>query len=194
MTSVAGEAPQPLLALAPLFERFDQFEPEDLVDVLPSPAEGSPLALIVGDAAGQRSAILLLQGMDSGQPYLTPLLAEGSRRVFAAPLSAFSPNGRWLVAHTSAIVGGERGEFLLYDLVSGEQVVRALAPWWVQPGFLPAQQFAWSADGRWLARVATHQIDLLAPTESGIYRQYVLPPATFPGGADCEAVGWVDRD
>ena len=192
--TVSGSGPHALFPLDSVLGEFEVYEPEDVVDVLPAPNEGGPLALFVDDPTDRQSAVLLVYGAGTDVQEVRLLLAERARRIFAPPLSAFSPDGRRLVLHTSATVGGERGEFLLYDLSTGERAVQALAPWWVQPGFLPAQQYSWSADGRWLARVATHQIDLLAPLETGFYRRYVLPPSGFPGGADCEAVGWGDGD
>lgn len=190
--TVAGNEPHPLSSLPALLAQFDNFGAEDLVDILSAPGERGPLALYLDDPGAGRSAVLLVEGLGSDQLEVSTLVETKGRRIFAPPLSAFSPDGRWLALHTSAVVGGDRGEFLLYDLRTGDEAVRALAPWWAQPGFLPAQQFAWSADGRWLARVATHQIDLLSPVAAGgLYRQYLQPPAYFSGNVDCEAVGWV---
>lgn len=196
LAATADDEPRSWISLQTLLAEVGEFEPGDLVDVMGAPGDTTAVMLFLDAPRRRKSAAVYLSesGEEGEIEAEVVLLEESGHRIFGPPLSAFSPDGRWLVLHTSSAVGGERGEFLLYDLATGERVVQALAPWWVQPAFMPTQQFAWSADGRWLARVATHQVDLLAPAEDGVYRHYLMPPAEFAGGAGCETVGWVNGD
>lgn len=194
IATVGTDVPETWVSLVTLLEEIGEFEPDDLVDIMGAPGSTPAVALFLDAPRRRKSAVVYVsQAGPAVEIEVKPVLMEESgHRIFGPPLSAFSPDGRWLVLHTSSAIGGERGEFLLYNLVTGARVVQALAPWWVQPGFMPAQQFAWSQDGRWLARVATHQVDLLAPTENGVYRRYLIPPYDSPHRVDCETVGWLN--
>ena len=165
--------------------------------VLADPSGSGTLALFGDGFADGENVVLLLQRPGGPaawlerppQPDDLTVLYRTPDTVFGPFLSSFSPDGRWLTVQ----VAGEnwtRGEFLIYDLLRRQVVARPRKSRLTFSGYFPAQNYDWTANGRWLARWADGHIDLIAP-EHGPYRRFVTLPPSLAGSRNCPSLAWI---
>lgn len=116
---------------------------------------------------------------------ITPLTYV-PQAVVSSPHALISPDGAWLTMYASPPMILESAHFVMLDLDSGELVLDTLnAP----PQSVHAHD--WSADGKWLARVGRHHVELSTPTgdlENPLLQKYV-----GSGSLQCESLAWVNR-
>ena len=168
---------------------------------------------VVADPAGSGTLVLFGEGSDNREKVVVLLQRPGGNAgwmerppqagnvtviertadtVFGPRTSSFSPDGRWLTVQ----VAGEdwtRGEFLIYDLLRRQVVARPRKSRLTFSGYFPAQNYDWTANGRWLARWADGHIDLIAP-EYGSYRRFVKLPPSLAGSRNCPSLAWIREE
>ena len=197
LARVGEEKPRPLLPLADLYVQAGVAEGGVLESVLADPAGSGTLAIFIRGYWGQDSYIFLLKRKDGTswlakppQPDEITILMRTAEPVFGPPLSSFSPDGRWLFVHLG---GMQNGREVLYDLAQSGAEPGADLPTFTLANYVPAQNHDWSADGRWLARLADDYVELVAPAH-GPYRRFLAPPSHYRGARHCSSLAWVNPD
>jgi len=183
--------------IVPFLTDFDGSRPVDLAAAVAGPPGSGVLALVVGYEDQPASYLFLLQRSGDSQVWLTvdpkpeelALLLQSDVVIFRDALPSFSPDGRWLVAHTGG--GTETGpQFWLFDVETAEELLVGPAPG--LPGV-----YDWSTGGRWLARWRGQGVAELIAPEGGAdgvpYRRFVEAPFRFPSSGECTSLAWIDR-
>lgn len=160
--------------------------------------EGGNGLILFGDSVRSGESVLfLLQRPEGGADWFdqppersdVTVLLRTPDTVFGPLLSSFSPDGRWLTVQEAG-EGWTRGEFLVYDLLRRRLVASPRKSRLTFSGYFPAQNYDWTADGRWLARWADGYIDLIAP-EEGPYRRFVTLPPSLADSRNCPSLAWI---
>lgn len=166
-----------LLAYLPETSRNHRWRMAAVVPVL---AQEKALLVTLARAASQTEQLFLLH--EDGVP-IAPLLAVEDGMFAWLRSQAVSAGGRWLALFPS---GGPdlAPRFILYDLQAQQVVIETRTTY-----FAGSRAYDWSRDGRWLARLGQHVVELVAPAgfdDAGPYRHFVSTP-----GLRCTSVAWV---
>ena len=180
----------------PFLTDFDRARPVEIGAAVAGPPGTGALALVVGYENQPARYLFLLKRPADPEVWLREdpnpdevTLLLSSYRIFRNALPSFSPDGRWLVAHTA-----DRTEssphFWLFDARTGEEQLMGSSPG--LPGI-----YDWSASGRWLARWRGQGVaELIAPdgaSDGSPYRRFVRPPFRFPSSGECTSLAWINR-
>lgn len=146
---------------------------------LVDPADPSQLVLMLGSSFGAEAHYVQF---DRETGAINPLFAG---RVNSGSSIAFSPESRWLLVDgrddSSASPDAPETQLTLYEMATGKSQSYPTQ----MTGFVIPANYDWSADGQWLAILASDRaVNLVAPAHD--YQQVIIrPPST------CTALAWI---
>ena len=180
----SGQQARPLLAtgeLLPVLQGRASDRNWQFASIIPAGDDALVGAVTLPGSSAHH--FFLLEGARSEQRTLKDLLYV-PQLVVASPESTISPDGRWLALHLYPQVGLEV-RFILHDVQQNATVLDLQSPY-----FNAFHAHDWSADGRWLARLGSGYVEMLAPAhgeDGSLYRRFV-PTSDM----QCSSLAWAN--